>query len=231
MLHELLDLRAALFQSRQLDAKNVYERKLEIIQSNIYGVDLDQFAVNIARLRLWLSLTVDYEGTKPEPLPNLDYKVECGDSLLGQNPSGGLEMGFRKQLIDDFLKLKTEYLTDHHGHKKELRGKIDQLKSDIGSFNGHDSAGGFDWAVEFAEAFIASGFDIVVANPPYVRQELIKEIKPQLAIRYPDTYTGTSDLLCYFYSRAFELLRNPGGMLVFISSNKWLRSNLWRQAP
>jgi type I restriction-modification system DNA methylase subunit len=94
MLHELLDLRAALFQSRRLDSLSVYQRKLEIIQTNVYGVDIDPFAVNIARLRLWLSLAVDFEGAKPEPLPNLDYKVEAGDSLLGPNPSGGLRDGF-----------------------------------------------------------------------------------------------------------------------------------------
>ena len=62
MLHELLDLRASLFVSRRLDAKSVYDRKLEIIQSNLYGVDQDAFAVNIARLRLWLSLAVDFDG-------------------------------------------------------------------------------------------------------------------------------------------------------------------------
>lgn len=76
MLHELLDLRSALFSSHHLDAPTLYDRKLEIIQKNLYGVDIDPFAVNIARLRLWLSLAVDYEGETPKPLPNLDFKIE-----------------------------------------------------------------------------------------------------------------------------------------------------------
>lgn len=224
MLHELLDLRTALFQSRKLDAKSVYDRKLEIIQSNIYGVDLDQFAVNIARLRLWLSLAVDYEGSKPEPLPNLDYKVEVGDSLLGPNPSGGLEMGFRKQLIDDFLNFKAQYLTAHHSSKKDLKAKIDKLKADIASFGGHTHSAGLDWALEFAEVFVGGGgFDIALANPPYVRQELITDLKPALEAMYPSIYGGRADLYCYFYGRAFELLKNTG-MLVFISPDKWFRS-------
>jgi hypothetical protein len=60
MLHELLDLRQCLFATKGIDYKTVYQRKLEIIETNIYGVDIDPFAINIARLRLWLSLAVEY---------------------------------------------------------------------------------------------------------------------------------------------------------------------------
>ena len=62
MMSELLRLRDALFQSNQIDSKTTYQRKLDIIRENLYGVDNDEFAVNIAMLRLWLSLAVDYEG-------------------------------------------------------------------------------------------------------------------------------------------------------------------------
>ena len=71
MMGELLRLRDALFQSKEIDSKSTYQRKLDIIQNNLYGVDKDEFAVNIAMLRLWLSLAVDYEGEVAEPLPNL----------------------------------------------------------------------------------------------------------------------------------------------------------------
>lgn len=56
------------------------EVKREIIQNNIYGVDIEQGAVDIARLRFWLSLVVDED--RPQPLPNLDYKIMQGNSLL-----------------------------------------------------------------------------------------------------------------------------------------------------
>jgi hypothetical protein len=72
------------------------------------------------------------------------------------------------------------------------------------------------------------GFDIVLANPPYVRQELIKSLKPGLRRMFPATYLGTADLYCFFYARSFELLRR-GGMLVFISSNKWFRAAYGRK--
>jgi len=67
--------------------------------------------------------------------------------------------------------------------------------------------------------FLQGGFDINLANPPYVRQELIKEIKPLLKKNFPKVYTSTADLYCYFYARSLELIKNEG-MLVYISSNK-----------
>lgn len=69
---------------------------------------------------------------------------------------------------------------------------------------------------------VESGFDIVVGNPPYVRQEQIKERKPALKAEYA-TYSGTADLYVYFYERSVRLLK-PGGVLSFITSNKWYRS-------
>ena len=75
MMHQLLELRESLFAAHVADATKIYDRKLEIIQNNLYGVDLDPFAVNIARLRLWLSLIMDFEGEDPLPLPNLDFKI------------------------------------------------------------------------------------------------------------------------------------------------------------
>jgi len=223
MLHELLDLRACLFVTRNLDARSIYARKLEIIQKNVYGVDIDAFAVNIARLRLWLSLSVDYDGDVPPPLPNLDYKVEAGDSIGSPNPSG-FQLGLRKGLVDEFLAAKAEYISAHHSRKSELRKKIDQLRQDIATWahrNGNVSA--FDWPIEFAEVFIDGGFDVVIANPPYLRMELFKEIKPILKRNFADVHADRADLYCYFYARSTEMLRRSG-MLAFISSDKWLRA-------
>ncbi|MFV9507092.1 MAG: DNA methyltransferase [Oscillochloridaceae bacterium umkhey_bin13] len=122
MLQELLALRSSLFATRRLDPVTAYQRKLEIIQHTIYGVDLDPFAVNIARLRLWLSLVVEFEGSDPPPLPNLDYKVEVGDSLVAPDPSGGLQTDmFRRQQITELFALKEAYLRSHGSAKLGLR--------------------------------------------------------------------------------------------------------------
>lgn len=77
----------------------------------------------------------------------------------------------------------------------------------------------------FAEAFAGSpgGFDIVIANPPYVRQELIRPLKAQLQEEFGDFFTSTGDLYTYFYARGLDLLR-PGGILCFIASNKFMRA-------
>ena len=66
MMQELLALRDALFNETDApDPRDEYDRKLHIIGSNLYGVDKDEFAVNIAQLRLWLSLAIEYEGGSP----------------------------------------------------------------------------------------------------------------------------------------------------------------------
>ncbi|MFH7030642.1 MAG: Eco57I restriction-modification methylase domain-containing protein [Heteroscytonema crispum UTEX LB 1556] len=223
MLHELLDLRQCLLANKGLDSNTVYQRKLEIIENNLYGVDKNLFAVNIARLRLWLSLAVEYQGEKPKPLPNLKYKIEVGDSLIAPSPATtGM---VRSEFIDQFRQKKAEYMRTHEGGKKrKLEQEMNELKTQIALVtHGSTKIQGFDWAVEFAEVFADGGFDILLANPPYVRQQLIKDLKPTLQKVYPTIYNGTSDLYCFFYARALQLLK-VGGMLAFISPNKWFRA-------
>ncbi len=247
LLHELLELRACLFATRGLDPLTAYQRKLEIIQNNLYGVDLDPFAVNIARLRLWLSLVVDYEDGTPPPLPNLDFKIEVGDSLTASDPSGGLQPDlFRHKQIEDYFRLKAGYLMAHGGEKLTLRERIEALRAEITAWarpGGGDS--GFDWAVEFAEVFAPSanggrarGFDVVLANPPYVRADaqhrhIEDEEERQEAIarwqQYRKDLKGSKvyktlyekwDLYIPFLERAYQLLR-PGGQMVFIISDAY----------
>ena len=81
----------------------------------------------------------------------------------------------------------------------------------------------FNWNEEFSEIFENGGFDIVIGNPPYVRQESIKEIKPHLQKNYA-VYTGVADLYCYFYELGYKLLKKDSGYLGFITSNKWFRA-------
>jgi hypothetical protein len=88
MMHELVDLETALYNEKLvMDPKSLYDVKLRVIEENVYGADIDKFAVNIAMLRLWLSLAIDYESFPPPPLPNLDFKIVCGDSLTAPEPN------------------------------------------------------------------------------------------------------------------------------------------------
>ena len=80
----------------------------------------------------------------------------------------------------------------------------------------------FDWHDEFKEIFENGGFDVVIGNPPYVRQERITEIKSELEGNYK-TYSGTCDLFVYFYELGYNILKD-GGYLGYITSNKWMRA-------
>lgn len=84
------------------------------------------------------------------------------------------------------------------------------------------SARAFDWAAAFPGVFADGGFDVVLGNPPYVRQELIRDLKPHLQNRY-EVYDGTVDLFAYFYEQGLKLLK-PGGRLGYISSSTFFRT-------
>ena len=134
-----------LFHSRQLlygfrrDTKGFSpeEVKRDIIQNNIFGVDIEQGAVDIARLRFWLSLVVDSE--EPNPLPNLDYKIVCGNSLLSRyrldepiknvfveynkkNKENKMSFAKYQQMVKDYLE------TSDHTKKDEFRKTIEEIK-------------------------------------------------------------------------------------------------------
>ena len=132
MMQELVELQTTLFSEQLLaDHKSLYDLKLQIIQQNLYGADIDPFATNIAMLRLWLALAIEFEGDRPEPLPNLDFKIVCGDSLLGPNPDPGN--------LDDLFKNKAHEVAEQLSglkadHLKAVGARKDRLKEAIEGF-------------------------------------------------------------------------------------------------
>lgn len=80
----------------------------------------------------------------------------------------------------------------------------------------------FDWEESFPQVFASGGFDLVIGNPPYVRQEFLSSIKPYLKRAY-ESYDGVADLYIYFYEKGIKILQ-PGGVLSYIVTNKWLRA-------
>ncbi|MCL2000934.1 MAG: hypothetical protein FWG74_05830, partial [Planctomycetes bacterium] len=152
LLHEITAIHKSLFSEKlRRDSRSLYQSKLRIINNSLYGVDNDAFAVEIARLRLWLSLAVDSDD--PEPLPNLDFKIETGDSLLAPDPGGAGGAGdlIRSGKIRRFEDLKEQFLLEGDVKKKGgLRREIDSLRADLRT---PGLAAGFDWRVEFGEVF------------------------------------------------------------------------------
>jgi hypothetical protein len=217
MMHEIVNARSVL--STYLNgSKNrmPYNFKRDAIQNCLYGVDIDPGAVEIAKLRLWLSLIVDEEDIRHiKPLPNLDYKIICGNSLLGVERNL-----LNHHLLNKLEELKPIYFNETNARKKQdYKEQIDELIEKI--TNSHRD---FDFEVYFSEVFHGKGgFDITIANPPYVEHKKLKKVSSLLKNRY-QTYSGTTDLYVYFYEKGLNLLKNAG-VLTFISSNKFMRTS------
>jgi hypothetical protein len=108
-----------------------------------------------------------------------------------------------------------------------LNNEIDKLKVEIEDIeNGRMYENALEWRFEFPEVLnndgVFVGFDVVMGNPPYIRQEEIKELKPLLQQRY-QCYTGIADIFVYFYEIGLHLLKSKGH-LTYISSNKYFRA-------
>ena len=82
---------------------------------------------------------------------------------------------------------------------------------------------GFSWQQAFPDVFAQGGFDVVLGNPPYVRQELLSPLKPYLEKRF-EVYHGVADLYCYFFERGLRLLKE-GGRMGYISSSTFFKTN------
>jgi hypothetical protein len=138
----------------------------QILQHNLYGVDLNDEAIEICQLSLWIKT-----ARRGKELTSLDHSVRAGNSVVA----------------------------DKSVHERA-----------------------FDWRAAFPEAFAAGGFDVVIGNPPYVRQEWISPYKPYFEKHYR-AYDGTADLYVYFYELGLNLLK-PGGRLGFVVTNKWMKA-------
>jgi hypothetical protein len=244
LLRELLYCRHAIN-----DKQNIYTLKKNIIENNIYGVDIEKGAIDIARLRFWLSIIVDSD--KPESLPNFDYKFMQGNSLL--ECYNGVDLSTltrkKKSLQTSFLEdtrdtlrlqlksyLKHYYNEADHQKKKELKqkiaGNIDAQMKEAGynlDFTNLDVSANnhfFLWHTWFSDVFDGDhdGFDIVIGNPPYIQlQNNGGELGEIYAQGHFETFARTGDIYCLFYECGWLLLKNKGH-LCFITSNKWMRA-------
>ncbi|EAL4035102.1 class I SAM-dependent DNA methyltransferase, partial [Campylobacter coli] len=110
--------------------------------------------------------------------------------------------------------------------EKEATKEFTNLKKEYDNIFNLESNHPFEWRFEFPEILDDDGnfkgFDLIIGNPPYIRQEELKELKPHLAKNYK-VYKGTSDIYTYFYELGFNVLKE-NGILSFITSNKYTRA-------
>ena len=233
------------FQTSELD----YGRKLYLIENCIYGIDIQPIAVQIAKLRFFISLIVD-QGIDTErknlgirPLPNLETKfvaantlisIETPDQMMLRNPEIDIKEKDLKQVREKYFSARTSKTKEKYRlEDARLRAELAELFKNDGfsaetthklahwdPYDQNASADFFDSEWMFA---IKEGFDVVIANPPYVRQEKIKHIKPALKKEYGDFFCGTADIYTYFYKRGIDLLKE-NGHLCFIAPNKFMRA-------
>jgi type I restriction-modification system DNA methylase subunit len=218
-----------------------YQVKLQIIKNNLYGVDIEPMAVEIARLRAWLSLIVDEpsDSKHVKPLPNLDFKFVCANTLIPLASESGI---FDKPWLKDEMKtLRDDYYSTTSRSKKEsLKAKFEKLL-DLGKgeglfgskqeqqlksyhpFNVVSSCWFFDPEFMFG---IEDGFDMVIGNPPYVQLQKFARTQIQKDLQDVGYYTfqKTGDLYALFYERGLELTKKHTGVLSYITSNKWMRA-------
>ncbi len=226
------------------------ELKKEIIENNIYGVDIERGAIDIARLRFWLSIVVDAE--EPEPLPNFDYKFMQGNSLIesykgidlsrisnrlrgGQSKSTqlllGLDSDFSKKNLQRLL--RDYFSVTDHKQKASMRQAInDEVKRLITDFIGGTAADldtldpsanqdFFLWHTWFKDIFDNGGFDIVIGNPPYVVLACENDLNIQYKRIFLTANDGKTNLYKLFYEQGLRLLTQDG-VLSFITPNTYL---------
>ena len=304
-----------------------YIRKLGLIEHCIYGVDIQEIAIQISKLRFFISLLVEQEPDDNKPnndiksLPNLETKFVAANTLIGLDklPEELFDSEVSK-IIKELFKIRKDFFYANSRWKKKqleekekklketliesmqrsleiknkkriqelkieierlnkeldnLAGKPDEIEiieipdlfgekeikeinktqqkrqeikrrkficenelkklespgkepsieiaKKIADFNPYDQNKSNNWFDPEWMFGIKDGFDIVIANPPYIRQEDIKEQKPLLQTQRYEVFNSTSDIYTYFYEKGYQVLKT-NGTLCFISSNKWMRA-------
>jgi hypothetical protein len=226
-----------------------YARKLFLIENCIYGIDIQPIAVQIAKLRFFISLIIDQnkqdkkENFGIRSLPNLETKFVAANTLISlDKPQQGMFRNLEIENKEKQLKgLRHNYFTaktrrekiQYQTQDKKLRKEIAKLLENDGwntavakqivAFDPYDQ----NLSAPFFEAEwmfgLTEGFDIVIGNPPYVEAKKLKSVSQILRKLY-STYSGTADLYVYFYENGIKQLREKG-TLIFITSNKFIKTS------
>ncbi len=189
--------------------------KANILRNNIFGVDIDLQAVEITMMSLYLKALEGERGILPKKqhlLPPLSNNIKCGNSLIGYD-------------IFDNAPQPPLNLRGGEGGVKVLD---DETKSRINPFDWNSKSAGFGEIMNPSQSPLDNGgskggFDVVIGNPPYVRQEMFGEFKEYFQKHY-EVYQGTADLYTYFIEKGVSLLKKDG-LFSYIVANKWMRAN------
>ena len=213
--------------------------KKRILLNNIYGVDIDVNAVEVTKLSLLIkcmegetqnTIELQQKLWHDRILPTLDDNIKCGNSLVDEDYYDGIiefdpsqrsvkpfswQKAFpqvftsRKAVEPDDVKILIARLKGVQNKATEIIRKMEEQAGE--PLTTYDSS---------------SGFDVVIGNPPYVRQESLGILKTYYEKKY-SAYHGMADLYSYFIEQGFRLLRN-NGLYGVIVANKWMRASYGR---
>jgi adenine-specific DNA-methyltransferase len=222
-----------------------YARKLYLIENSIYGVDIQNIAVQICKLRFFLSLVIDQKVDKNiqnfgiKPLPHLETKFVCADTLIG------LEKPEQLSLSDSALKNLKEELREVYKRffrvksrqeKKRLEEKANKIRQEIktalkrlgfpnetlekiANFNIFSQTEKADWFDPEWMFGVEDGFDIVIGNPPYVgekgHKEMFRKYRKGPLRNY---YQAKMDIFYFFFHQALNIGKQ-GSHIAFITTN------------
>ena len=229
-----------------------FGRKLYLIQNSIFGVDIQTVACQIAKLRFFISLAIEQtpdtstDNFGIKPLPNLETRFVAADSLLSLEKPDQLTLS-----QTDAVKRLESRLNDNrerHFHAILRDDKLACRKADrvlrlelsreltntglpagdaerVAHWDPYDQNATADWFDAEYMFGVADGFDVVIGNPPYVQ---LQKNSGKLGKLYQDagyvTFARTGDVYQLFCERGCRLLRGDQGLLVYITSNSWLKA-------
>ena len=203
----------------------LFNAKQFIIENNLFGVDINPKAVEIARLRLWIELlknayyTEDSNFTRMETLPNIDINIKEGDSLAAPIVEVNCNLFTDSNIILDYKKSFALYQnTPNKVLKKKIAENIASTRRNLVNKVVVSSYKKFIWSIDFPQVLSNNGeiigFDVIIANPPYgnlLTPSLKKDVQEGKAYKY----STASDISSLFVERGINLLKN-GGFLTFI---------------
>ena len=184
-----------IYQSQKGEWRLTTDERKRILLNNIYGVDIDHQAVEVTKLSLLLKVL---EG---EDEQSIGKQMKVFQERVLPDLSKNIKCG--NSLIGP------DYYTD-----RQLSMFDEEAIYRVNAF---------DWKTEFKEIMAAGGFDAVIGNPPYVRQEGLSDFKPYFQ-KHISVYHGSADLYVYFIEKGVSLLKEEG-FFSYIVANKWLRAN------
>ena len=197
-----------------------YETKLSILKNNLYGVDIDPTAIEICRLRAWLSIIVDVKDVKKiKPLPNLDFKFVCANSLIGLDISKQESLLPSPDLKATLIQIRDEYYaTSNKAKKEKLQKEYIKLTHKNSLFDTEETRQLKSYkpfeigkSASFYDPELMHGvgaFDVVIGNPPYVKEYTNKNAFNSL--RKSPYYQGKMDLWYMFACNSLDLLKDNG---------------------